>query len=499
MRSNAQTTLVNSKTQLFTVNYRTVSDAMNALPLQIDSNTGVPLTEQIVTQIETMIRSRRVLAGAKLPSIRQLASEQRISRFPVIEAYDRLASRGLIQPKHGSGFYVAIHVDERDDKAGNCNPRLAEEESNQILQQFNYPGETLKLSSGFIPEAWRDVDGLSQAIRHASRADVSSVIDYAIPHGDSTLRQQIVMRLGMLGIDADLPNVMITHGASQALDLVVRTMLKPGDTVFVEDPGYYNLFGLLKLQGVRLVGVPRLANGPDIDVAEVLLKQYQPKLFFVNTVFQNPTATNIAPQVAFRLLQLATQHGFSLVEDDIYADFQSVPTQRLATLDQLDRVIYVGGLSKTLSSSLRIGYLAANAALVKNLVDVKVLTSLGGTRFAECVAGTLLERGTYRKYLERLRKRVRDSLSTAVQTLETYGWDIFDEPSGGSFVWAKVPGIEDSNVLVDEALKFGVTLAPGNYYRPNGETSAYVRINSAYAGDRRATRFFEHMAQKTIA
>lgn len=346
------------------------------------------------------------------------------------------------------------------------------------------------LSSGFIPEAWRDVDGLTQAVRQASRADIASVIDYAIPHGDTNLRQQIQMRLNTLGINADLPNVMITSGASQALDLVVRYMLKPGDTVFVEDPGYYNLFGLLKLQGVRLVGVPRLANGPDVEMAEALLKQHTPKLFFMNTVFQNPTATNIAPQVAFRLLQLATQHGFTIVEDDIYADFQTVPTQRLASLDQFDRVIYVGGLSKTLSSSLRIGYLAANRELVKNLVDVKVLTSLGGTRFAESVAASLLERGTYRKYLERLRKRVRDSLSSAVQQLESYGWDVFDQPSGGNFVWAKVPGIEDSTKLVSEALKFGVTLAPGNYYRPNGEACAWVRINSAYAGDRRAARFF---------
>jgi DNA-binding transcriptional MocR family regulator len=472
---------------------------MNTLPLNIDGATGVPLTEQIVSQIETMIRSRRVLAGAKLPSIRQLATEQSISRFPVIEAYDRLASRGLIQPRHGSGFYVANHVDEHARDAGNCDPRLAEEESSQILAQFNYPGETLKLSSGFIPEAWRDVDGLTQAVRQASRADIASVIDYAIPHGDTNLRQQIQMRLNTLGINADLPNVMITSGASQALDLVVRYMLKPGDTVFVEDPGYYNLFGLLKLQGVRLVGVPRLANGPDVEMAEALLKQHTPKLFFVNTVFQNPTATNIAPQVAFRLLQLATQHGFTIVEDDIYADFQTVPTQRLASLDQFDRVIYVGGLSKTLSSSLRIGYLAANRELVKNLVDVKVLTSLGGTRFAESVAASLLERGTYRKYLERLRKRVRDSLSSAVQQLESYGWDVFDQPSGGNFVWAKVPGIEDSTKLVSEALKFGVTLAPGNYYRPNGEACAWVRINSAYAGDRRAARFFEHMTQTARA
>jgi DNA-binding transcriptional MocR family regulator len=196
------------------------------------------------------------------------------------------------------------------------------------------------------------------------------------------------------------------------------------------------------------------------------------------------------------LLQLAQQYGFSIVEDDIYADFQTVPTQRLASLDQLDRVIYVGGLSKTLSSSLRIGYLAARRDLVKHLVDVKVLTSLGGTRFAESVAASLLERGTYRKYLERLRKRVRDSLSGAVQQLESCGWEVFDEPSGGNFVWARVPGVEDSAALVEAALKFGITLAPGNYYRPSGESCPWVRINSAHAGDRRAVRFIEHMGER---
>jgi DNA-binding transcriptional MocR family regulator len=272
-------------------------------------------------------------------------------------------------------------------------------------------------------------------------------------------------------------------------------MLKPGDTVFVEDPGYYNLFGLLKLQGVRIVGVPRLANGPDVDVAEHLLKTIKPKLFFINTVFHNPTATNIAPQVAFKVLQLAQQHDFTIVEDDIYADFQAAPTQRLASLDQLDHVIYVGGLSKTLSSSLRIGYLAARRDLIKDLVDVKVLTSLGGSRYSECVVAALLERGTYRKYLERLRRRIRDTLSTAVLRLEENGWEVFDEPSGGNFVWTRVPGIEDSMVLVDHALKFGITLAPGSYYRPNGETSPWVRINTAHADDPRAIRFFEHVGK----
>jgi DNA-binding transcriptional MocR family regulator len=461
------------------------------MDLLIDVHNGVPMTDQLVAGISALIRSRQLLAGAKLPSIRALAVQQKISRFPVIEAYDRLSSLGLIVPRHGSGFYVANHVGNE----GGSVPRLAEEESNQILQQFNYPGETLKLSSGFVPEAWRDIDGISQAVRQVMRMDPGSVVDYAMPYGDANLRQQIQVRLGIVGIEADLSNIVVTNGASQALDLLVRFMLKPGDTVLVEDPGYYNLFGLLKLQGVRIVGVPRLANGPDVEFAEHLLKSVRPKLFFVNSVFQNPTATNIAPQVAFRLLQLAQQHDFIIVEDDIYADIQAVPTQRLASLDQLDHVIYIGGLSKTLSSSLRIGYLAAKRDLVKNLVDVKVLTSLGGSRFSECVIAALLERGTYRKYLERLRIRIRDTLSTALQHLEQNGWEVFDEPSGGNFIWARVPDIEDSTVLVQEALPFGITLAPGSYYRPNGEVSPWIRINTAHADDPRAVRFFEHMGR----
>jgi len=458
----------------------------------VDAHNGVPMTDQLVTGITALIRSRQLLPGVKLPSIRGLAADQQISRFPVIEAYDRLSSLGLIVPKHGSGFYVAAHVGN-EMRSGGSDPRLAEEESHQILQQFNYPGETLKLSSGFVPEAWRDLDGITQAMRQVMRMDVSTVIDYAMPHGDANLRNQIQMRLGPIGIEAEMSNIIVTSGASQALDLIVRFMLKPGDTVFVEDPGYYNLVGLLKLQGVRIIGVPRLATGPDVDVAEYLLKSVQPKLFFINTVFHNPTATNVAPQIAFRLLQLAQQHDFTIVEDDIYADYQATPTQRLGSLDQLDHVIYVGGLSKTLSSSLRIGYIAAKRDLIKGLVDVKVLTSLGGSRFSECVVAALLERGTYRKYLERLRRRVRDALSTAVQHLEGRGWEVFDEPSGGNFVWTRVPGIDDSMVLVEQALQFGITLAPGSYYRPGGEQCAWVRMNTAHVGDPRAIRFFEHM------
>ena len=465
------------------------------MKLELNRDNGVPLTEQIVTGVQTWIRSRAAHPGAKLPSIRQFAADYAISRFPVIEAYDRLVSLGYIDSRHGSGFYVAERPRGALAGDGTSDPRRADEESVHILQQFNHPGEALKLGSGFIPEAWRDMDSIGQAIRHVSRVDSSSLIDYATPLGNATLRDHLQSRVAQLGIEADASQILITNGASQALDMLMRYMLKAGDTVFVEDPGYYNLNGLLKLHGVRLVGIPRTRNGPDLDAMQAQLKEHRPRLFFINTVFHNPTGTTIAPPVAFRLLQLAREHQFTIIEDDIYADFQAEPTDRLATLDQLEHVVYVGGLSKTLSSSLRIGYLIASPAIVKDLADVKMLTSIGGSRFAEAVAVALLERGMYRKYLERLRRRMRDALGLTVQTLEDSGWEVFEKPLGGKFVWARVPHVEDAARLVECGAPLGVTVAPGSYFRPNAEMSPWIRVNAAFTNDPRARAFFDAAAR----
>ncbi len=465
------------------------------MKIAIDRESRVPMTEQIVSAIEQWIRSREAHAGAKLPSIRQLALECGISRFPVIEAYDRLVSLGYIESRHGSGFYVSARTHAALDRCGASDPRRAEGESNYILAQFNHPGDTLKLGSGFVPESWRDMDGIAQAVRHVARSDRGALIDYGTPLGNVTLREHLQARLSPLGIRADAAQILITSGASQAVDLLVRYMLKAGDTMFVEDPGYYNLFGLLKLHGINVVGIPRTASGPDIDVLQAELQRHRPRGFFINTVFHNPTGTVVAPSVAFRLLQLAHEHDFTIVEDDIYADFQADITDRLAALDQLERVVYIGGLSKTLSSSLRIGFVAASRKIVKDLGDIKMLTSISGSPFAESVALTMLERGAYRKFLERVRRRMTDALGATTRTLEANGWQLFAPPVGGKFIWARVPHIDDPQQLMDCAGTCGVTIAPGSYFRPHSEPSPWIRINAAYAQDRRAQVFFERAAQ----
>ncbi|WP_103706405.1 aminotransferase-like domain-containing protein [Paraburkholderia eburnea] len=482
------------------------------MKLDLDRASSVPLTEQIVAGVQTWIRSRSAHPGARLPSIRQLAADYRISRFPVIEAYDRLVSLGWLDSRQGSGFYVSEYARAGMAGMGTCDVSNAADESGHLLAHLNRPGETLQLDSGSVPQAWRDVDAIGQAIRHVSRTDPSSLVDYGSPLGEPLLREHLRNRLAPLGIAAEASQILVTEGASEGLDLLIRYMLKPGDTVFVEDPGYYNLYGLLKLHGLRLVGVRRTASGPDIEHLHALLAQHRPRAFFVNTVFHNPTGTTISPPVAFRLLQLAREHGFTIVEDDIYADFQTDPTDRLAALDQFEHVVYVSGLSKTLSSSLRVGYVVASPAIVRDLAAIKALTTISGSRFTQAVAATLLERGAYRKYLERLRRRIAEALGSATRTLEEHGWELFGGPAGvsgsglagggrahqqtgGKFVWARVPHIDDSTRLVACGEPLGVSASPGSHFRPHGEPSPWLRINAAFALDPRAQAFFAAAAR----
>ena len=249
------------------------------------------------------------------------------------------------------------------------------------------------------------------------------------------------------------------------------------------------------VSGVNMIGIPRTRHGPDLDVLEATLREHRPKLFFVNTVFHNPTGTTMSPPNAFRVLQLARQHQFKIVEDDVFADFQTEPTDRLATLDQLESVIYIGGFSKTLSSSLRVGYIAADSEAIRQMADIKTLTSITSSRFAESVVSSMLDRGAYRKYLDRLRRRLGEAQASAMLTLEQAGWEVFGPPAGGHFRRARVPHIADSQTLSKFAEPFGIAIPPGHAFYADSRVTPWLRINVAYASESRAVEFFNAAAQ----
>ncbi len=464
------------------------------MKLEVNRHATTPIAQQLEAGIRAWIKAHGAGGGRRLPSIRRLAATHHISRNAVIEAYERLVAAGLVRSRPGSGFYVADNAASFTSQPAVNN--ALQEVTNGLWGLFNANEHALKLGCGWLPSDWREGDDLTHAIRSVARKSRPGIFEYSTPHGSQLLRGLIQERLRPLAITVDAQQIVMTGGGSHSLDLLVRMLLEPGDVVFVESPGYYNLFGLLHLQRIRVVGVPRLADGPDIERLEALLVQHRPKLFYINSVFHNPTGSTLTPAVAHRVLQLAEQYDFKIIEDDIYADFQHTPTTRLAALDGLRRVFYLGSFSKSLSSSLRVGFIASPPPQVQPLVDIKMLTSISASRFAEQVVTTLLQNGSYRKLTERLRTKLSSQMAMALTMLKGAGWEIYTEPAGGMFVWAKPPAATSPQQLSELANRWDVMLSPGHLFFADHQPTPWLRLNVAYMQDPRAKAFIDAASLK---
>jgi len=460
------------------------------LSLSLDPEHGLPLVDQIVTALRDRIDDRLLRPGMRLPPIRQLAESHQISRFTVVEAYDRLVALGYLQSRRGSGFYVAPRPTLKSAEKGAIQVERAIDAAWLMREISNEGPDRVLAGAGCLSPDWLDEEGVLRNLRLLTRRAGSRVTSYGTPQGYEPLRNQLQIKLAEFGIGAQPAQLVLTHGATQALDLVARYFLRAGDCVLVDDPGYWNLFANLRLYGVHLIGVRHTHDGPDPQALEELLKEHKPKLFFTQSVLHNPTSANLSPANAFRILQLAEKHDFMIVEDDINGDFYPGATTRLAALDQLQRVIYIGSFAKTVSGNLRVGFVACAHDLAQALADVKIVSFLSSAELSEHLVYLMLTGGHYRKHIERMQGRLADSTHTALRVLERIGLKPYAEPKGGMFIWAQVPGLQDSAALARRAVRENIVLAPGNVFRPQMQPSPWLRFNVAYSNDKRLERLF---------
>ncbi len=453
------------------------------LSLTVSQGSGQPLAEQIVSGIRRQIEDRLLRPGARLPSIRSFAESYKVSRFTVVEAYDRLVAMGYVHSRRGAGFYVApapaAHPGPSDHHKRN-------EQLVWLIRRVLEAGENTVLAGGpWLPNTWLDEGGIRQNLNVLARKNGTCLLEYGNPFGYLPLREHLALMLGGLGITVHPGQILLTGGTSQALELIMRYLLRPGDAALVDDPGYYNMFGNLRLQGVEMLAVPRNPDGPDIATLESLAASHHPKVYFTQSVMQNPTGTDMSPHIAFKVLQAAERYDFIVVEDDIFCDLQVRPTPRLATLDQLTRVIYARSFSKTLSGSLRVGFIACAEDIASELADIKMLTSITTSQFTERLIYLMLVDGHYRKYLARLHQRLGEARLDVVRAFEHIGLELFAEPADGMFAWARFPHIEDSLELAESAQRGGIMLAPGTVFRPHLGRSPWMRFNLAVCEDTR--------------
>src|SRR6201997_4851398 len=474
----------------------TRASAMLSLTLSPDR----PLADQIVTGIKRQIDDRLLRPGTRLPSIRGFAESYKVSRFTVVEAYDRLVAMGCLQSRRGAGFYTAAASTPAEATPAPSDSHKRNEELVWLIRRSLEPDENVLLAGGpWLPNSWLDEAGIRQSLNVLARKNGAHLLEYGHPFGYLPLREHLALMLAGLGITAHPGQILLTNGTSQALELVIRYLLKPGDAALVDDPGYYNLFGNLRMQGVEMLAVPRNPDGPDVAILEKLAATHRPKVYFTQSVMQNPTGTDMSPRVAFKVLQAAERYNFTVVEDDIFCDLQVRTTPRLATLDQLNRVIYARSFSKTLSGSLRVGFVACARGIAEELADIKMLTSITTSQFTERLLYGMLTDGHCRKFLARLHERLGDARLNVVRAFERIGLELFAEPVDGMFLWARFPHIDDSLALAEDSLRNGIMLAPGTVFRPHLERSAWMRFNVAVCEDTRVQRWVQRLAAHEAA
>ncbi|MEB0214306.1 PLP-dependent aminotransferase family protein [Undibacterium sp. CCC3.4] len=463
---------------------------MQAAMFYLSRDSGTSLVEQIVTAVANRIDDKLLRTGARMPSIRQFADEQGVSRFTVVEAYDRLVAHGYLESRRGAGFFVRERAPMLAASASAAaTPVLSGSQQLDVVwlvrNMFRQLPPQKMPGSGVLPHDWLDGELVANGLRAISRLNQNLLLHYGVPQGFLPLRQQLQLKLAELEIAAAPEQIVTTSGVTQALDLVAREFTRPGDTIFVDDPAWFLMFGSFAILGAKVIGIPRLHDGPDVAKLAELAAIHKPKLYIINSVMHNPTSTSLSAAKAFQVLKTAELHDFMIVEDDIYCDMHPgtavQPATRIAALDQLQRVIYLGGFSKSLAANLRVGFIATSPELAIRLSDRKMLSNLTSTEIGERVVYKVLSEGHYRKHVDRIRVKLDAVRDDVTKRLEDIGIKVEYRTPAGMFLWTET-GI-DTNRLTEQAMEQGYLLAPGSLFSPHQAPSTKMRINIAAMSD----------------
>jgi DNA-binding transcriptional MocR family regulator len=447
--------------------------------------------EQVMALVRERIQQRVLSPGARLSSVRAMAEATGFSKSTVVEAYARLVAERVIRSRAGSGFYIAAPLAPLS--LAQVGPRLDREiDPLWMLRQSLTAGTTsLKPGCGWLPDEWMPEELLAKGMRSMARVRRPSVTGYAPPLGSEPLRRLLARRLADQGIHASPDQVLLTDSGTHAIDLVCRFLIEPGDVVLVDDPSYFNFHALLRAHRARVVGVPFTPAGPNVDEFAQALVDHRPRFYLMNSALHNPTGATLSAATTHRIMKLAEAHDLVVVEDDIFADFETEPAPRLAALDGFNRVIRVGSFSKSVSTSIRCGHIVAKPEWTAALSDLRIATGMSGSPLAASLQHYVLADAGFRRHMDHVRARLQEKQTHTIKRLKVIGVTPWIEPSGGLFLWCKLPDALDAADVARRALADEVLFAPGNVFSVSQSAGSFMRFNVAMMEDPKILRVLE--------
>ena len=438
---------------------------------------GLSKVQQIVDALSTAIDSGLLSPGSKLPSARVMTGHWGVSKFTLIEALDRLRGQGRITSSQGLGYFVATKA---------VQPRvpgldlLPQDLTSVLRRSLINASSALRPGGGHLPESWLETSAMGACVRKISRSPALQLASYGDPAGYMPLRLALQQKLSGQGIEVPVEQIITTANTVQGLDMLLRLRIRPGDTVLLDAPCYFNFHANLSLHGARIVTVDRTAQGLDLQALEQILIEQRPSLYITTSLLHNPTGHSFSPGQAYGLLELAKRYDCHIIEDDLYGDLHPGPPPRLVALAGVQHVTYLSGFSKTLSANLRVSFVVAAPQVAANLTQMKLMCGGITAQMLEQVVAAMLNDGSYHKHRKRMVQGLQTCGAKVAGWLQRLGFTLDHPYEGGLFIWATLPPGFDAQTLARQALAQDVVLAPGSLFGHDPALQRLLRFNVAH-------------------
>lgn len=456
---------------------------------QLDRDGEVSLTQQLVDLFQAAIDRGDLEPGEKLPPTRALAEQAGVNHLTAARVYRRLAEMGYVTATVGRGTFVralgpaTAATEAGDDWQAYALPDRPITYAEQILgDAFRLAGEPgmISLSTGYPSPKLYPTSDLARITAEVFEEEGGEAISYLTAEGLDALRRELAARGRRHGFAREPEEIIVTSGARQAIDLVARTVLEPGDVAVVESPSFIGILSSLHATGARVIGIPFDGEGLDTDALESVLARHEVKLCALQPACQNPTGRDLSPARRERLLELARKRSFFLMEDAVYSDLRFEGEGPRPLREALpSHSIYVDSLSKTIGGGLRIGWISASGPVFERLATLKLETDFHTATLPQHIAARYLASGAYDEHLSwslPFYRERRDALMTALAR-HLPGEYHADSPCGGHHVWVTLTRPVDERALYAEAVRQGVSFTPGAAVTTERQAQTRLRLS----------------------
>jgi len=420
----------------------------------------------------------------KLPSVRQLASEMNIHRLTVLKAYQLLKQHDKVYVKDKVGYFVQSNVTKNLEYLD--NPIVSAYIQKNHLSEIHQSPVSYHFSQALIDPNLLPNQYFSEYVKKVFDLYPKVLATYSTVQGDLELREALTQYfINQYKTHLNTDDLLITSGSQQAIHLIAQTFIKRGDAVLFERPSYSAAIDIFRAQGAQIVTVDIHPDGYDLQQVELYLKQYKPRLFYLNPTFHNPTGFTVSVGQRKKLVELAEQYRCLLIEDDAYHDiyFDHAPPPPIYTYDTAGTVIYIRSFCKYISPGLRIAAVICQSSLMKSLITVKSLTDNGSPLLNQKIFLHYFSSLRLQQHLEKIRIALQIRKEIMEEELAVTDWK-WTSPKGGLSLWVQLSNKLPTELLLTKCIEQSISFVPGQVCDPLKQLSSWIRLSYSYANEK---------------